>query len=86
MVIDGNDFKPYFEVCERLGYRSYSHVCVEGGDNKYAHIAASILAKVSRDEYIEELCENDPTLNEKYDLLKNIYGTKKHMDGIKNME
>ena len=60
-------------------------MCVEGGDNKYAHIAAaSILAKVSRDEYIEELCENDPTLNEKYDLLKNKgYGTKKHMDGIK---
>ena len=32
------------------------HLFVEGGDNKYASIAAaSILAKVSRDNYIEEL-------------------------------
>lgn len=85
LVIDGNDFKPYFEVCEQSGFKSYSHVCVEGGDNKYAHIAAaSILAKVSRDKYIENLCENDPILNEKYDLLKNKgYGTKNHMNGIK---
>lgn len=85
LVIDGNDFKPYFEICEHTGFKSYSHVCVEGGDNKYANIAAaSILAKVSRDEYIEELCAKDPTLVERYDLLKNKgYGTKNHMNGIK---
>ena len=30
-------------------------VCIEGGDNKYCSIAAaSILAKVERDKYIEE--------------------------------
>jgi ribonuclease HII len=76
LLIDGNDFTKYAEM---------SHVCIEDGDNKYASIsAASILAKVSRDAYIADLCAADPTLIEKYDLLKNKgYGTKKHMDGIK---
>ena len=42
------------------------------------------LAKVSRDEYIAELCEANPNLDEYYGILKNKgYGTKKHMDGIK---
>ena len=76
LLIDGNDFTKYGEM---------SHVCIEDGDNKYASIsAASILAKVSRDAYIADLCAADPTLIEKYDLLKNKgYGTKKHMAGIK---
>ena len=58
---------------------------IEGGDNTYASIAAaSILAKVSRDEYIIDLCKQHPELQEKYDLENNKgYGTKKHMDGIK---
>jgi len=62
-----------------------SHTCIEGGDNLYSAIAAaSILAKTERDKYIEEMCLADPDLITKYDLLKNKgYGTKKHMDGIK---
>lgn len=61
------------------------HVCIEGGDNTFSAIAAaSILAKVARDEYIAELCATHPLLDERYGLLKNKgYGTKKHMDGIK---
>ena len=61
------------------------HVCIEGGDNTYSAIAAaSILAKVARDDYIAELCAQQPDLITRYDLLKNKgYGTKKHMDGIK---
>jgi ribonuclease HII len=61
------------------------HVCIEGGDNTYSCIAAaSILAKVARDDYIAELCTKEPDLITRYDLLKNKgYGTKKHMDGIK---
>lgn len=57
---------------------------IEGGDNKYTSIAAaSILAKVARDEYIQELCKENPELNEKYDIENNKgYGTKKHLDGI----
>jgi len=58
---------------------------IEGGDNKYTAIAAaSILAKVERDNYISELCEQNPDLAEKYGIDSNKgYGAKKHMDGIK---
>ena len=42
------------------------------------------MAKVERDKYIEELCNEYPHLDERYDLLSNKgYGTKAHMDGIK---
>jgi ribonuclease HII len=66
-------------------YIQIPHICVESGDNTYASIAAaSILAKVSRDEYIGEMCKEYPELNERYDLDNNKgYGTKKHMDGIR---
>jgi ribonuclease HII len=58
---------------------------IEGGDNKYTSIAAaSILAKVERDKYIEELCLENPELIERYGIDSNKgYGSKKHMDGIK---
>ena len=84
LVVDGNDFKPYVKF-ENNKYNTIPHVCIEGGDNKYTHIAAaSILAKVSRDDYINELCEQNPKLNEHYGILKNKgYGTKQHMDGIR---
>ena len=43
---------------------------------------ASILAKVTRDNYIIELCDKNEDLN-KYDLKNNKgYGTKKHIQGI----
>jgi len=60
-------------------------VCIEGGDNKYSSIAAaSILAKVERDKYIEELCLEHPDLIEKYSIDSNKgYGSKKHIEGIK---
>jgi len=81
LLVDGNDFTPLLnESGEKL-----AHVCIEGGDNTYSCIAAaSILAKVARDDYIAELCAAEPDLITRYDLLKNKgYGTKKHMDGIK---
>ena len=57
---------------------------IKGGDNKYTSIAAaSILAKVARDKYISELCEENPELIERYSINTNKgYGSKKHMDGI----
>jgi ribonuclease HII len=80
LLVDGNDFTPFVH-----NHKRYQHVCIEGGDNTYSSIAAaSILAKVARDEYIAELCKKEPLLIDHYDLLKNKgYGTKKHMDGIK---
>lgn len=85
LLIDGNHFKPYsyyHETQEEL--RIVPHQTVEGGDNKYTHIAAaSILAKVARDEYIKELCVEYPKLNERYGIEKNQgYGTKQHLEGI----
>jgi ribonuclease HII len=87
LLIDGNDFIPmgrgYNEDTEEM--ETYTHVCVEGGDNTYACIAAaSILAKVARDDYIEKLCDQHPVLDEMYALRGNKgYGAKKHLDGIR---
>jgi ribonuclease HII len=85
LLIDGNDFIPMMELINGESYMQIPHICVEGGDNTYAAIAAaSILAKVARDEYIGEMCKQHPELAEKYDLANNKgYGTKKHMDGIR---
>jgi len=71
LLVDGNYFKKY--------------QMVEGGDNKYTSIAAaSILAKVSRDNYIDDLCVQNPELIDHYGIDSNKgYGSKKHMDGIK---
>ena len=86
LLVDGNNFKPYMCFDKTTGlYSQINHQCIEGGDNKYTAIAAaSILAKVERDKYIEELCNEYPHLDERYDLLSNKgYGTKKHLDLIK---
>jgi ribonuclease HII len=85
LLVDGNDFTAFTSVSKEHGFIQVPYTCIEGGDNKYSAIAAaSILAKVSRDTYIEELCKEHPILDERYGLLKNKgYGTKKHMDGIK---
>ena len=87
VLVDGRDFKPltYFDK-NRESIKEISSVCIEGGDNLYSSIAAaSILAKVERDNYIYELCKKYPKLDEYYDLVKNKgYGTAKHMKGIKD--
>ena len=86
LLIDGNYFKPFTYLNKKTSkIDSVPHVTIEGGDNKYASIAAaSILAKVERDKYIGELCEENPTLIEHYSIDSNKgYGAKKHIDGIK---
>jgi ribonuclease HII len=86
LLIDGNYFNPVTYLDKSTNkIQSIPHVTVEGGDNKYASIAAaSILAKVERDRYIDELCEQNPTLSEHYGIDSNKgYGAKRHMDGIK---
>ncbi len=86
ILIDGNDFPPFtaFNPKTEMLEEIESHT-IEGGDNKYTCIAAaSILAKVARDDYIAELCELNPYLKEKYGIDKNKgYGTAKHMAGIR---
>jgi len=80
LIVDGNYFKPFHDTDGVVPF-----TCVEGGDDRYFSVAAaSILAKVERDLYIEELCDQYPDLDEKYGLLSNKgYGTKRHIDGIK---
>lgn len=80
LLIDGCDFTPF-----TYNDTSLDFVCIEGGDNWYTPIAAaSILAKVERDLYIQELCDMYPDLSTKYGIDKNKgYGTKQHMVGIK---
>jgi ribonuclease HII len=85
VLVDGNYFNPIVyknNITNKM--TNLNHVCIEGGDNKYCSIAAaSILAKVERDKYIEELCIENPELIEKYAIDSNKgYGAKKHIDGI----
>ena len=81
ILVDGSEFQIYTHNCEIIPHR-----CIVKGDNLYASIAsASILAKVARDKYINEMCDKYPLLDEYYDLRNNKgYGTKKHMEGIKH--
>ena len=80
IYVDGTQFKPCFYKDKWIPYE-----CVIKGDSIHKCIsAASILAKVERDEYIRDLCKEKPELNEKYGLFKNKgYGTKIHIEGIK---
>jgi ribonuclease HII len=86
LLIDGNYFNPITYLNKKTNaFETIPHNCIEGGDNKYTAIAAaSILAKVERDKYIEELCVKYPELIEHYGIDSNKgYGAKKHIDGIK---
>lgn len=86
LLIDGNYFKQ-LTVFNKSNNRieNAKFETIEGGDNKFTSIAAaSILAKVERDKYIEDLCAENPELIERYGIDSNKgYGSKIHMDGIK---
>ena len=84
LYVDGSNFNPLFYNNDT--YSTYiPYECVVKGDSIHKCIsAASILAKVERDKYIENLCNEHPELDEKYNLKQNKgYGTKKHIEGIK---
>lgn len=71
ILVDGDKFN---------GYKGVLHTCVVKGDATYYSIAAaSILAKVTRDEYMKYLSSNAPV----YDWANNKgYGSKKHRAAI----
>lgn len=77
LIIDGVGWDKKF-----INYKVTSFV---KGDSKFYSIAAaSILAKEYHDDHILELCNNDPTLIDKYYLDSNMgYASQKHIDGIK---
>ena len=79
ILVDGNSFPIFYDG------DAISHTCIEGGDNKYTPIAAaSIIAKVEHDKYINDICDKYEYLDMNYKLRKNKgYGTKQHIEGIK---
>ncbi len=84
LMVDGKFFKQYtFYKDGEIQF--IPSICIEKGDNAYTNIAAaSILAKVARDSYIEKLCEKHTDLITKYKIDTNKgYGSKHHIDGIK---
>jgi len=86
LLIDGNYFNPITHLNKNTNkLEIIPYTTVEGGDNKFTCIAAaSILAKVERDKYIDDLCIQNPELCEKYGIDSNKgYGAKKHLEGIK---
>ena len=80
ILVDGNQFDFYIDCNDNCIH----HECIIDGDNKYKSIAcASVIAKVNRDNYIKELCEENPELN-KYDIHNHKgYGTARHLAAIK---
>ena len=76
LIIDG--------TLEIDDWKGEQEVVIEG-DNKYIAVgAASILAKVTHDEWIRAYCKDHPEVNERYHLIKsNGYGTQPHRDAIK---
>ena len=89
ILVDGDRFKPYFGVNGENSYDNddnewVPYACFPKGDTLYLPIsAASIVAKVEHDMYIERLCQEYPDLEERYGLLSNMgYGSQRHRDGI----
>ena len=80
ILVDGDKFKPYYD--KDGNYPSYT--CIKKGDNSIVSIAAaSILAKCSRDEYVKDIIKNTPELGI-YGWQNNKgYGTKQHMEILK---
>ena len=86
LLVDGNRFDPYIRMGDHCDdYTSIPHRTVVGGDAKHLCIAAaSILAKCAHDAHITKCCAENPTLDERYGLLKNMgYGTEVHRAGLK---
>ena len=88
ILIDGNhDFYNNIQKTDEclINKKECKQITIVQGDSKFLSIAAaSILAKVSHDNYICKLCTSYPLLDLHYGLLSNMgYGTLKHRNGIK---
>jgi ribonuclease HII len=86
LLVDGNYFRPFTMFhAEKKRIEEVKYQCVIEGDALHPCIsAASILAKVARDKYIDDLCDEYPELQEKYQLKSNKgYGSVKHREGIR---
>jgi ribonuclease HII len=75
VLVDGDHWRPYKDT---EGY------AIIDGDAQYLAIAAAgILAKVSRDRWVESVVAEHPEWDTRYSLSTNMgYGTAAHMKGI----
>lgn len=81
ILVDGTSFRTYVDRDDM----AINYTLITGGDDKYYSIAAaSIVAKVEHDLYIEKLCDQHSELDI-YDIRNNKgYGSKKHIEAIEN--
>jgi ribonuclease HII len=75
VLVDGDHWRPYKDT--------EGHAIVDGDAQYLAIAAAGILAKVSRDRWVEEVVASNPEWDTHYGLSTNMgYGTAKHMTGL----
>lgn len=79
ILVDGTHFKIYEDDNDEI--IDYTTV-ISGDDTYYSIAAASIIAKVERDLYVQKLCDDQTDLD-LYDLRHNKgYGARKHLEAI----
>lgn len=75
VLVDGDHWRPYKDT--------EGHAIVDGDAQYLAIAAAGILAKVSRDRWVQETVAAHPEWDEWYGLSSNMgYGTAAHMKGL----
>ena len=81
LLIDGNYFEPY---CDPNGTFTPFTTVIKGDSIYYSIAAASILAKWTRDQYIESLCDEYPDLQNRYGIRDNkgYLSAQHHKDGL----
>ena len=81
ILVDGDHWRPWRPAGADTD--TEAHVIVDGDASYLSIAAAGILAKVSRDRWVEEVCLEHPEWVLQYNLLKNKgYGTAAHLAGI----
>jgi ribonuclease HII len=82
ILVDGDRWIPYADPtsCEVVP----AFTIIEGDSVSLTIAAASIVAKEAHDEWVRETVRENPELNDRYGLGKNMgYGTAAHMAGLK---
>jgi ribonuclease HII len=80
ILVDGDTWFPWNGPCGAV-----PGITITGGDSVSLPIAAaSIIAKEAHDQWVREMLEANPTLDEYYGFKTNMgYGTSRHLAGLK---
>lgn len=84
ILVDGDRFKPYVDSCPASDRMWVPHTtCVKGDDTHLSIAAASIIAKVTRDNIVHSHLQAHPEWRDMYGFHTNMgYGTVAHRRGI----